>query len=560
MSAQVYKSKHIPASVPAETSVWQFLLRTDVDDIPKDKVIWQEAEHPERTINYGDAPNLFARGATGLQHVLGLKPQDTILILGMNDLNWVTLAHSAVWAGIVPAGVNIVASAYELVHYITVTESRVVFCDSSAIEKVQEGIAMLPKNIAKPTVVGLGERGSLSLAFPQDFVGAKEPMPPVDLSGQDNGKFVGGICFSSGTSGKPKAVLLSHRNILAYISGSRTTVPEHVNFKEREVFYAPLSHIYGFIAALFVPALSATQMVLLRKYSFRDYISACVATKATVLRMVPPTAVAMAKDPWVTQQDLTGIHTIYCSGAVLPPEIIARLEQLMPKSSITQGYGMSEATITILKTSSAKPKAGSVGRLVSNAELRVVDDDLKDVSPGSQGEILVRGPTVFMGYKNNPEATAEAFPFQDGWLRTGDVGRIDQDGFVYLTDRKKDLIKFKGLQVPPAELEDVLLSHPLVTEAGVCATWDDAQGTEIPVAYVSLALTVAPSDRDRVLAEVRAHHDKRVAPYKKLRGGLFYLSPLPRNPTGKLLRRELPARKEAGAAARQGASQERAKL
>ncbi|KAK6217826.1 UV excision repair protein rad23 [Pestalotiopsis sp. IQ-011] len=550
MDERIYSSKYLPIDQSRNTSIWQFLLRIYVDDIPKDKVVWQEHEHPDRNITYGDAPGLFARGAAGLQQVLGLKPQDTILIVGAKNLDWVTLPHSAVWAGIVPAGSNIVASAHELVHHITVTESRVVFCDQSAIAKVKDALAMLPKDFAKPTVVGLGEPGPLPLSFPRDFMAAKNIKPPVDLSAHDNTNFVAGICFSSGTSGKPKAVLLSHRNILAYILGARASIPELVSLREREVFYAPLSHVYGSIMPLFVPAMSGVLLVLLREYTFQKYISACAETKATILRMVPPTAVAMAKDPWVAQQDLTTVHTIMCAGAVLPPEIISRLEKLMPRASIGQGYGMSEATVSILKKTSAKPKAGSVGRLTSNVELRIVDDDLKDVSPGTQGEILVRGPSVFMGYKNNPEATAEAFPFNDAWLRTGDVGRMDKEGFLYLTDRKKDLIKYKGNQVPPAELEDVLLSHPLVTEAGVCAIWDDEQATEVPVAYVTLDPSVTPSDRDRVLAEVRSHHDKRVAPYKKLRGGLFYILSMPRNPTGKLLRRELPARKEADAAAR----------
>ncbi|KJR88487.1 uncharacterized protein SPSK_08005 [Sporothrix schenckii 1099-18] len=177
--------------------------------------------------------------------------------------------------------------------------------------------------------------------------------------------------------------------------------------------------------------------------------------------------------------------------------------------------------------------------------MRFVDDDLKDVPDGQPGEILFTAPTVFMGYKKNPAANAEAFPFNDGWLRTGDVGRIDADGYVWLTDRKKDLIKYKGNQVTPAELENVLHSHPLVTEAGVCGAWDAVQETEVPVGYVNFKPTVSVADRPRVLQDVLAFANSKVARTKKLRGGLFYLETFPRNATGKLMRRSLPARLQA---------------
>ncbi|KAF2742950.1 acyl-CoA synthetases/AMP-acid ligases II [Sporormia fimetaria CBS 119925] len=533
MAANIYKSSYPRVVVPTNESIWQFLVASNIDDVSPRKVVLQEYERPERTLTYGGASQVAARGGSGLQRVLGLRSEDTIMLMGTNTLDWVELAISAIWAGITFAGVNCLASPQELIHYITATEPKAIFVEPAFMSNVSKALELLPKALFKPTVVGI------------DFTSSQATALPFDLSRRDNRKVVAAIVFSSGTSGKPKAVMLSHHNLINAVVSLRSSAPEMYNQNQTEVFYAPLCHIYGLITALLAPLFSGCFVVLMRKYDLKGYIQACSQLRATLLKVVPPTAVALAKDPWLATQDLTSVNTIMCAGAVLAPEIIARLEELMKGVCITQAYGMSECVITTLKPEASKRKPGSVGKILANSDIRIVDDDLRDVSPGESGEIIVRGPSLFIGYKNNPEATAEAFLDGKEWMKTGDVGRIDEEGFLYLTDRKKDLIKYRGHQVPPAELEDVLLSHDLVTEAGVCAKWDDDQGTEIPVGYVSLSPKVPAQDRERVIAEVKESHDKHVASYKKLRGGLFYLPTLPRTPTGKLLRRELPARKQA---------------
>ncbi|KAL3439265.1 hypothetical protein BDV09DRAFT_191473 [Aspergillus tetrazonus] len=158
---------------------------------------------------------------------------------------------------------------------------------------------------------------------------------------------------------------------------------------------------------------------------------------------------------------------------------------------------MTEGGITSLKPSYSKEKSGSVGTLLPLVKMRIVDDNLNDVPADESGEVFFSGPTTFMCYKNNQEATAEVYRFGDGWLRTGDIGHVDKDGFLWITDRKKELIKYKGNQVPPAELEDVLLTFPDVAESAVCAAWDESQETEIPVGYVNFKPNVRPEDRAR---------------------------------------------------------------
>ncbi|CAK7205007.1 hypothetical protein SEUCBS139899_007771 [Sporothrix eucalyptigena] len=546
---RIYESSYASAHIPQEQSFWQFILRHNIDDTPADKVILQEHERPERSLTYGSAPQLAGLGADALRNVLGLTRGDTILIVGKNSLDYLQVEFSALWAGITAAFGTPAATVSDLVHFINIVEPKAIFCDAGDVmERMTAAVGQLTWSKAtQPHIIGLGERGSSTLAFPNDFIldTSLSYSPPVDLANTDSHSVSAVICFSSGTSGLPKGAVLSHRNLIAYLLVARATDPNMTSADQRDVFYAPLGHIYGVFTAS-LPLFTGGYVRLLRDYNLHEYVRACVAVRATTLRMVPPTLVAMVKDPFVRQQDLTSVRTISCAGAVLAPGIISEVHKMLSNDAeIVQGYGLTEGSATILRRYSARHKQGSVGKPVANVRMRIVDDDLNDVPQGESGEILFTASTVFMGYKKNDAANKEAFLFGDEWLRTGDVGRIDAEGYVWLTDRKKDLIKYKGNQVTPAELENVLHTHPLVTEAGVCGTWDAVQETEVPVGYVNLKSTVAHGERDAVLREVLAYVNSKVAKTKKLRGGLFYLDTFPRNATGKLMRRSLPARRQA---------------
>jgi acyl-coenzyme A synthetase/AMP-(fatty) acid ligase len=280
----------------------------------------------------------------------------------------------------------------------------------------------------------------------------------------------------------------------------------------------------------------------MRTFDFLPYLHKAAEVRATILRLVPATAIRLIKDPAAKDLDLSSVQTVYVAGASLETAVAQSLQKVLGGSSILNGYGMSEGTISMIKEGPSERKAGSVGKPAAGVSIRVVDDNYNDVPVGTDGECLWKGPTLFMGYKSNPEETRNSF--HDGWLCTGDVVRVDEDGYFFITGRKKELIKFKGNQVPPAEIEAVLLSHPLVTDAGVCGVYDQQIEGEVPCGYVSLDPTVEEKDQKRVLEEVKAFVHERVARYKQLRGGLFFLAEMPKNSNGKLMRRELPAKKE----------------
>ncbi|KIH93293.1 luciferin 4-monooxygenase [Sporothrix brasiliensis 5110] len=560
----LYKSTFAPSAVPRNESFWQCMLRLNVDDTPDDTVILQEHERPDRLFTYGSAPRLAGLGADGLREVIGLKRGDTILVVGTNTLDYLHIEYAALWSGVVAALGNASATTSDLVHLIDTAQPAAIFCDPGPLME-NMAAALAQSTQPRTQIIGIGTRGTAKLAFPADCIKDTDADPvqaPLDLSSIDNHTAPALICFSSGTtSGRPKAAVLSHHNVLAYPLLYRASEPTTANHSQRDVFYAPLAHIYGVFVATTMPVFTGGYVRLMRSYSLPAYLAACADARATTLRMVPPTLVAMVK--LLQQQqagghkaamDLSSVTSIVCAGAMLAPEMIGAVHSLLGESvAIVQAYGMTEGLATIVNRFAATRKQGSVGRPVSGGQLRIVDDNLRDVQPGDTGEIVISSPTVFMGYKNDKAATAEAFPYSPSggnvdntaFLRTGDVGHMDGGGFLWLTDRKKDMIKYKGHQVSPAELENLLHAHPLVQEAGVCAAWDAVQQTEVPVGYVNLVSSVADGRRASVLDDVRASVDGQVAHHKKLRGGLFFLATMPRNATGKLLRRNLPARLEA---------------
>ncbi|KAH6889856.1 hypothetical protein B0T10DRAFT_548386 [Thelonectria olida] len=381
---RIYTSPYPSTVIRTDESFWQFILRMNIEDTLPGK------SYPRPEYGRHDPHR------------------------GKNSLGWLQLEFAAVWAGITAAMVNPIATAHELVHYISVVDAVAIFCDPGAVmSKVNAALGM-SKNSgkAKPSIIGLGEVGRASLAvsassddedFSSDINASHDA--PLDLSNCDNRNYPAIIHFSSGTSGLPKAAVLSHHNLIAYFLTARSTDPGITNSDQSEVFYAPPK---------------------LKQYS------------VSYLRL---------------------------------PLLTGGYVRLMGEVELIQGYSnLTEGGVCFMRRISAERKQGSVGKLMANMQLRIVDEALQDAPEGTPGEVMFSSPTVFMGYLKNHEANIEVFPFDDGWLRTGDVTRMDSDGFLWLTDRKKDFIKYKGRQyrnqVAPAELESILLSHSEVAEVG----------------------------------------------------------------------------------------------
>jgi acyl-CoA synthetase (AMP-forming)/AMP-acid ligase II len=228
------------------------------------------------------------------------------------------------------------------------------------------------------------------------------------------------------------------------MAGIRSSDPTLWNASIRGVFFAPLCHIYGLVSAALMGASLGYYTMLMKKYSLGRLLELSAKVNANTLRILPTIAVAMTKDHGFDLTQLQNIRLIMCAGAALPPKVIDFFQQRFPRAPIFQGYGMTETNITTLRPEQAH-MAGSVGKLFSNLEARLVDDDMNDVKFGDEGEMLVRGPSVFRRYMNNEAATEEAF--HDGWMKTGDMLRSDENGFFYLTERKKELIKYKGYEL-----------------------------------------------------------------------------------------------------------------
>ncbi|OLL24927.1 putative 4-coumarate--CoA ligase 1 [Neolecta irregularis DAH-3] len=332
--------------------------------------------------------------------------------------------------------------------------------------------------------------------------------------------------------------------------------PEQVHAGTREVFF-PVSlyalsqehlltlvcHIYGVGIVLCLCPYIGNLVIALHAFEIERLCQLIEKYKATWQHIVPPVALALATSPVVSKYDLSSLEVLSCAAAPLKKDLQERLMARLPRSRILQMYGMTEASpVTHLQRIADHGFTGTVGTLVPNMEARIVDDNTgKDLGINETGELLVRGPNVMMGYVgdlNNIGVLSS-----DGWYSSGDIAYIDKNGLCYVVDRKKELIKYKGFQVPPAELEGLLLTHPKVLDAAVCAYYCPEEATEVPLAYVVLA----EEDRNQqTCKEIQRWADKRVAGYKQLRGGVHLIDAVPRNPSGKILRRMLPIQIQGG--------------
>jgi len=343
--------------------------------------------------------------------------------------------------------------------------------------------------------------------------------------------------YSSGTTGLMKGVMLSHRNLVANIEQAWSSMP--IAADDVLIGVLPFFHIYGQTVVLNLGLAKGATIVTMPRFDLDQFLDLAERHGATWLHIAPPVVLALATAPQVEGRDFSRVKLVISGAAPLDAELSGRAEARIG-APIRQGYGMTELSPVSHKSRLARvaeTPPGSIGALIPNTEARLVDPETgEDVPDGEDGEIWIRGPQVMKGYLNNPEATAEIFA-GDGWMRTGDIGRVDEKGFFYIVDRLKELIKYKGYQVAPAELEAVLVSHPKVSDAGVIGVRND-EGEEVPKACV-----VADAELDA--EELMAYVAERVAPYKRIRE-VEFVDEVPKSASGKILRRVL--REEHGAA------------
>ncbi|HEX6622341.1 MAG TPA: AMP-binding protein, partial [Pyrinomonadaceae bacterium] len=328
---------------------------------------------------------------------------------------------------------------------------------------------------------------------------------------------------------------LTHRNIVANLCQFKGAGFDWAD--DTLLCVLPMFHIYGLVAVLNYGLYCGATIITLPRFDLEQALGVMQDYKVSIAHLVPPVVLALAKHPVVERYDLSSVKTVFSGAAPLGEQLSrACCERLGCR--IIQGYGMTETSPATHLTSHEHSKHGSVGLPVPYTECRIVCLETGvELGTGAAGEICIRGPQVMKGYLGRPEATAETID-EEGWLRTGDIGYADDEGFFFIVDRAKELIKYKGFQVAPAELEALLLTHPSVADAAVIPSPDEEAG-EIPKAFVVLKNGASATAEDAATAEeLISYVAARVAPHKKIRL-LEFVEQIPKSPSGKILRRTL---------------------
>ncbi len=514
----VFKSPHQDVDIP-DIALHRFVLAGAVALGDKPALI----DGPTgRTLTYAQLASGVDRVAAGLAG-RGFRKGDVLGLFMPNLPEFALAFHGTIAAGGVVTTFNSLATEKDLEFQLRDAGARFLitvppFLDRAAPAAKKAGIEEL-------FVMGEADGATPFAAL----LATSAPAPRISF---DPAQDLAALPYSSGTTGFPKGVMLTHRNLVANLV--QTSAPLTVTGQDRIIAVLPFFHIYGMEVILNLGLWQGATLVTMPRFELEPFLGLLQQHRITIAFVAPPLVLALAKHPAVSNYDLSALRLAFSGAAPLDAELEAACTARVG-CGIQQGYGLTETSPAthIRSDDPAKRKPGTVGAPLPNTECRIVDTATgQDLGSGKDGEVLVRGPQVMKGYLNNPEATAATID-PDGWLHTGDIGHVDEDGWLTIVDRLKELIKYKGFQVAPAELEAVLCTHPCVGDAAVIPMLDQECG-EVPKAFVVLKGKVSPE-------ELMAYVAARVAPYKKIRA-VETIDVIPKSPSGKILRRLLKER------------------
>ncbi|MEM6109933.1 AMP-binding protein [Mycobacterium sp. 050272] len=462
----------------------------------------------------------------------GIGVGDVVALLAPNSAAFAAALHGILRAGATVTPINVLSTADEIARQVTDSGARLLIAAPRLREQAEQAAY----------AAGLSS-GDVSVLDADDFVNSTASRgPEVEF---DPATHVAVLPFSSGTTGKPKGVMLTHRNLVANVAQLHPV--SGVDPDETLIAVVPFFHSYGLTGLLCAALRDRARLIAMPSFDLGAFLAAIEKYRVTQAYIAPPVAVALAKDPLVDSFDLSSLHTLTSAAAPLDEELANAVAQRLD-CRIVQAYGMTELSpashlipLQGRHPAGAEAPVSSCGWTVPNSESKLVDIETGDEIPvppsglSEPGELCFRGPNVMAGYLGNAAATAEIID-ADGFLHTGDLARVDAAGCVYIVDRLKELIKYKGYQVAPAELEALLLTHPGIADVAVVGVVHNVSGEEIPKAFVVRQVGTALS-KGEVIDFVAA----KVAPYKKIRQ-VEFVEKIPKSATGKILRRDLRAR------------------
>ncbi len=479
-------------------------------------------EHPDRpairlddlVLTYAQLRDAAGRAAALLRS-LGVEPGDRVGLMLPNIPAYPVAFYGALAAGAIVVPMNPLLKSREVAYYLGDSGAKVVVAWQGAAAEAAKGAADVGAQAVQVDDADLSSR--------------LDGLSPVSSWADADGNDDAVILYTSGTTGKPKGAELTHDNLTSNASLTARTLLKN-STGDVMMGCLPLFHVFGLTCGLNGTLSVGGTLTLLPRFDPGKALQIIERDRVTIFEGVPTMYSAMLHHQADPRPDTSSLRLCVSGGAAMPVEVLRNFEREFD-CMILEGYGLSETSpVASFNHPDKVRKPGSVGTPVEGVEMRLVDGDGNDVPPGEVGEIAIRGYNVMKGYWGKPEATAEAIP--DGWFRTGDMGRVDSDGYYYIVDRKKEMIIRGGFNVYPREIEEVLHEHPAVAEAAVVGIPHPELGEEIGAAVALKPGASATED------ELRAFVKERVAAYKYPRH-VWLVDELPKGPTGKILRREV---------------------
>ena len=490
------------------------------------------AEHADRpalklddaTVTYADLRESSARVAALLRE-RGVEPGDRVGIMLPNVPYFAIVYYGVLRAGATVVPMNVLLKAREVNFYLSDPEAKVLFAWHE---------------FAAPAEQGANEAGAeLILVKPGEFEQLLERYEPDRDVAERDDQDTAVILYTSGTTGTPKGAELTHGNLLSNV---RTNLEIH-DFSADEVTFGalPLFHSFGQTCALNTTIAAGGTLTLLPRFDPGKALEILQRDRVTLFQGVPTMFAAIVHHPGADSADLSRLRACISGGASMPGEVLRAFEQMFD-CTVLEGYGLSETSpVASTHTIGMERKIGSIGVPIPRVEMKVVDEQNNDLPTGEVGEIVIRGPNVMKGYWRRPDATQETID-SEGWLHTGDMARVDEDGYFFIVDRKKDMIIRGGYNVYPREIEEVLYEHPAVREAAVIGMPHPELGEEVG------AVVVLKEGESVDAKELQGFVKEQVAAYKYPRR-IWFTDELPKGPTGKILKREIEVPGEVRASA-----------